>query len=103
MHAIFDLDGTLTDPREGILACFKHALQEINAEIPSDCELERFIGPPLQESFADLLGRGDRGRVREAIALYRARFASKGMFENDLYPGKWKRWLSFECREYNCL
>lgn len=85
MNAIFDLDGTLTDPRKGILACFKHALQELNARIPSDSELERFIGPPLQESFATLLGNTDR--VAEAISLYRTRFASKGMFENKLYPG----------------
>ena len=54
---------------------------------PADRELERFIGPPLHETFAALLGPGGGHRVNEAITHYRERFASTGMFENAVYPG----------------
>jgi phosphoglycolate phosphatase len=84
---IFDLDGTLTDPREGILACFKYALSVLGADCVSDRALEGFIGPPLRESFAGILGEGNRALVEQAVALYRQRFASQGIFENKPYPG----------------
>jgi phosphoglycolate phosphatase len=87
MNLLFDLDGTLTDPREGILACFKYALQRLQLETPSDPELERFIGPPLKESFATLVGSDDGARVERAVTYYRERFAAQGIFENKVYPG----------------
>jgi phosphoglycolate phosphatase len=87
MNVLFDLDGTLTDPREGILACFKYALQKLQVPAPIDRELERFIGPPLWESFSTLCGSNDKGVVEQAVVLYRERFAAKGMFENRIYPG----------------
>ena len=87
MNVLFDLDGTLTDPREGILACVKYALQKLQVPAPIDRELERFIGPPLWESFSTLCGSNEKGVVEQAVALYRERFAAKGMFENRIYPG----------------
>ena len=87
MNIIFDLDGTLTDPRQGILACFKYAFAALKVESPADGVLEAFIGPPLHESFSRIFGPQCRALVDEAIALYRERFASEGMFENRLYPG----------------
>ncbi len=87
VNVLFDLDGTLTDPREGILACFKHALRALQLDWPADPELEGFIGPPLWESFSTLIGASDDAKVARAVALYRERFASSGMFENSLYPG----------------
>jgi len=87
MNVLFDLDGTLTDPREGILACFKYALQKLRLAAPTDRDIERFIGPPLWESFSTLCGSNDNGVVEQAVALYRERFATKGMFENRIYPG----------------
>jgi phosphoglycolate phosphatase len=87
VNLIFDLDGTLTDPREGILACFKHALSALGAGCVSDRALEDFIGPPLRESFAGILGDGNRALVEQAVALYRERFAAQGLFENKPYPG----------------
>jgi len=86
VYVLLDLDGTLTDPREGILNCMRHALGLLEEPCPPDVELERFIGPPLQESFATLLGADSR-RVAKAVALYRQRFSSVGMLENRLYPG----------------
>src|SRR5258708_32447571 len=87
MNVLFDLDGTLTDPREGILGCFKYALKKLQIAAPADRELERFIGPPLWESFSTLCGSNDKGVVEQAVVLYRERFAAKGMFENRIYPG----------------
>jgi phosphoglycolate phosphatase len=85
VNVLFDLDGTLTDPREGILACFKHALEKLQVAAPTDRELERFIGPPLWESFSTLCGSSNKGAVEQAVALYRERFATKGMFENRIF------------------
>jgi phosphoglycolate phosphatase len=87
MNVLLDLDGTLTDPREGILSCLRHALSSVGFHPPDDHALERLIGPPLQESLALLLGTENRARVSEALALYRERFSAKGIFENTIYPG----------------
>lgn len=84
---LFDLDGTLTDPRNGIVGCLRHALSAVQAELPSDPELEAFIGPPLQQSLRRLLGDPDEGVVAEALSRYRERFSSVGMYENEVYPG----------------
>ena len=82
---LLDLDGTLTDPRVGIVGCIKHALAGVSATCPSDAELERYIGPPLRDTFAQILGR-DEAQIAVAMRLYRERFAAIGMFENEVYP-----------------
>jgi phosphoglycolate phosphatase len=86
-HLFFDLDGTLTDPREGITRCIQHALQAMGESAPPRAALERFIGPPLAETFAELLGAPSGERVQEAIGHYRARFGDRGLFENRLIDG----------------
>ena len=50
-HILFDLDGTLTDPFEGITNSVVHALKRYNIEVTDKRELRSFIGPPLVESF----------------------------------------------------
>ena len=85
-HLFLDLDGTLTDPREGIVRCLAHALNSLNRPAPAAHELERFIGPPLGETFQILLRTTDDALVRSAIAAYRERFRSIGVFENRVYP-----------------
>lgn len=80
----FDLDGTLTDPREGIVGCIRHALQRLDCVVPPDVELDCYIGPPLRESFCGLAGEALADR---AVEHYRERFRSTGMFENRVYPG----------------
>jgi phosphoglycolate phosphatase len=87
MNVLFDLDGTLTDPKEGIVACFKHALMKLGCEAPNDSQLARLIGPPLRESLSGLVGPNNQAQVEQAVTMYRERFAEKGMFENSLYPG----------------
>jgi phosphoglycolate phosphatase len=84
---IFDLDGTLTDPREGIARSFAHALERMGAPVPPQSVLESCIGPPAQVGFKTLLGTEDMDRVWQAIGLYRERYGTLGMFENVPYPG----------------
>lgn len=85
VHLFFDLDGTLIDPRTGIVGCIQHALAALGEVAANPASLERFIGPPLAETFRDLLGTGDRDRIARAIAAYRARFSVTGLFESRVY------------------
>jgi phosphoglycolate phosphatase len=86
MNVLLDLDGTLTDSRPGILACIQHALEALGEPRAEEVDLHRFIGPPLRDTFAELLRvEVDHDRVEAAISAYRDRFASAGMFENAVY------------------
>jgi len=86
-HLFFDLDGTLTDSQPGILRSMRHALTVMGLAVPPDETLVRFIGPPTNDAFRELLGTADPERNLRAIATYRERFATLGMFENSVYPG----------------
>ena len=79
---LFDLDGTLTDPQLGICQCINHALSFYGMYKPLN-ELTKYIGPPLLDSFAELVGREN---AADAIAKYRERFSVKGLYENEIYP-----------------
>jgi phosphoglycolate phosphatase len=86
MNVLFDLDGTLTDSRPGIVACIRHALERAGIPPPGEQELQRYIGPPLTHAFAQLLAAGvDAPCVAQAVAAYRERFTVTGMFENAVY------------------
>ncbi|MGM0752493.1 MAG: HAD family hydrolase [Bacillota bacterium] len=82
---LFDLDGTLSDPKEGITKSVQYALENLDIEVPDAQKLECFIGPPLQVSFAEHYDF-DELKTQRAIDFYRERFKEKGMFENKLYP-----------------
>jgi phosphoglycolate phosphatase len=84
---LFDLDGTLTDPREGITKCLAHALRRMGVEPPPLDSLTFAIGPPLRASLAKLLGTDSREAVERALAHYRERFADVGLYENAPYEG----------------
>ncbi|HET9579368.1 MAG TPA: HAD hydrolase-like protein [Usitatibacter sp.] len=84
---LFDLDGTLTDPREGITRCIAYALERMGVAPPPLADLTFAIGPPLRDSLAQLLGTGERDAVERALAFYRERFADVGLFENEPYAG----------------
>jgi phosphoglycolate phosphatase len=84
---LFDLDGTLTEPFEGITRSIQYALTRLGAAVPTQAELALYIGPPLRRTFASLLDTTDTELVEEAMRLYRERFADVGLFENTLYDG----------------
>ena len=84
---LFDLDGTLTDPRTGIVGSLRFALEQLAVSCPTEEVLAGYIGPPLRGTFATLLGTGDPDRIEEAMRLYRQRFADVGLYENRVYDG----------------
>ena len=84
---LFDLDGTLTDPKAGIVGCMRFALDRLRVSSPSDDVLAGYIGPPLRGTFATLLETSDPQRIEEALQLYRERFADTGWSENKVYEG----------------
>ena len=83
---LFDLDGTLTDPKIGITKCAQYALKSFGIDEPDLDRLEGFIGPPLQQSFMEYYGF-DSEKANAAIAKYRERFSTVGLFENNVFPG----------------
>ncbi|MGB3948079.1 MAG: HAD hydrolase-like protein [Bacteroidia bacterium] len=83
-HILFDLDGTLTDPQEGIINSVQHALKRWNIK-KENHELLYFIGPPLHKSFEEILG--SEKEAFKAVDVYREYYSVKGIFENKLYEG----------------
>lgn len=84
MNVLLDLDGTLTDPEAGITRCIEHALAALGRVSPAREQLRKYIGPPLRASFVELLGPD--GDADLALARYRERFETVGLYENLLYP-----------------
>ena len=84
--AIFDLDGTLTDSKEGILNCLRYAFEKLGEPVPPEETLLQFIGPPLQESFIRWCGFTPE-RAAEGLRLFRERYVPIGKFENAPAPG----------------
>ncbi|HEM6394185.1 HAD family hydrolase [Streptococcus suis] len=83
---LFDLDGTLTDSGQGILNSVAYALEKMGIEEPDTANLNRFIGPPLYESFSRFYQLSPED-TQSAVDAFRVYFKEKGMFENQLYPG----------------
>ncbi|NLL78672.1 MAG: HAD hydrolase-like protein [Clostridiales bacterium] len=83
---LFDLDGTLTDPMEGITRCVQYALRSFGIEVADRTELEPFIGPPLKESFMEFYGFTE-AQAGVAVEKYRERFQDTGIYENIPYCG----------------
>lgn len=86
-HTVFfDLDGTLTDPAEGITTCVRHALHCQGIEEENYENLTRMIGPPLAEGFAEFYGM-DEAHAWQGVRDFRELFARIGVEKNILYPG----------------
>ncbi|MCI9176120.1 MAG: HAD family hydrolase [Lachnospiraceae bacterium] len=83
---LFDLDGTLTDPGEGITNSVAYALKKYGISVSDKKELYRFIGPPLHESFEEYYGFSQE-KAMEVVACYREYFSETGIYENLVYDG----------------
>lgn len=83
---LFDLDGTLTDPGEGITNSVMYSLKKYGIEVTDRSTLYRFIGPPLHESFENYFSFSHE-KAMEAVGYYREYYAEKGIFENGVYEG----------------
>lgn len=86
-NILFDLDGTLTEPKEGIVRCIEYALEKMNRPIPAGADFSQYIGPPLQTTFCELLETTDKEVIDTAVAFFRERFRKKGQYENRVYDG----------------
>lgn len=85
-YVFFDLDGTLTDSKEGILNCLRYAFEKLGEPVPPEETLLQFIGPPLQESFIRWCSFTPE-RAAEGLRLFRERYVPIGKFENAPAPG----------------
>ncbi len=83
---LFDLDGTLTDPAEGITNSVAYALERYGIRVEDKKSLYSFIGPPLNDSFMQYYGFSPE-KAMEAIGVYREYFRDRGIFENEVYEG----------------
>jgi len=83
---LFDLDGTLTDPGEGITNSVAYALNKVGIAVEDRQSLYPYIGPPLRDSFMNFAGMS-YDEATQAIEDYREYYRVKGLFENILYPG----------------
>ncbi|MDE7212642.1 MAG: HAD family hydrolase [Lachnospiraceae bacterium] len=85
-YLLFDLDGTLTDPKEGITRCFQYALESFGIHAPDADKLTWVIGPPLVDSFMEGYGF-TLEQAKQGTAKYRERYTPIGWKENEAYPG----------------
>lgn len=85
-YILFDLDGTLTDSGEGITKSVQYALEYFDIIVDDLKELNRFIGPPLKDSFKKFYNFDDE-KAELGMKKYRERYADTGIYENSLYDG----------------
>ena len=83
---LFDLDGTLTNPGQGITNSVAYALKKFGIEVEDRQELYKFIGPPLYESFMKYYGFSQE-KAETAVSFFREYFRDTGIFENEVYGG----------------
>lgn len=100
-NILFDLDGTLTDPSEGILNCIEYALDKFSAEKPPRESMKKYIGPSLWDSFKELLNTDDHELATKAVLTYRERFSTVGKLENKPYEGIYETLESLKSKNYD--
>jgi phosphoglycolate phosphatase len=84
---LLDLDGTLSDPKLGIIRSIRHALAQLGRPLDPGLDLDFCIGPPLLQSLQAILGPEHGHLGGQALALYRQRYQALGLYENTVYPG----------------
>ena len=84
---LFDLDGTLSDPLLGISNCINYALTSFGYASRDISELARYVGPPLDKTFAEILGSLQETEIQNLVVKYRERFIAEGYKENKIYEG----------------
>lgn len=85
-YILFDLDGTIIDPKQGITKAINYALQKHNILLEEDACLSKFIGPPLRDVIKDSFGFNDE-ETEDIVVAYREYFSDTGLYECELYEG----------------
>lgn len=102
MILVFDLDGTISDPSEGITASLNYALESLGLSKQPVSALTKYIGPSLVDIFSDLLNTRDDELIQKAVMFFRKRYSDTGYKENVLYS-EMGRILSVLNQAYNAL
>ncbi|MDR1268049.1 MAG: HAD family hydrolase [Planctomycetaceae bacterium] len=102
INVLFDLDGTLTDPCEGITNSVKYSLEKFGIAEKDNGKLKLFIGPPLEKSFMEYYGF-DKNTAQKAVKYYREYFSEKGIYENLLYEGIENVLKELNAQSKNCI
>lgn len=85
-HIIFDLDGTLSDSREGIYNAAIYMSRELGLPPPTDHQFANLIGPPLQQGLKDVFHLEGK-RIDLGVKSFREYYGERGLYENAIYPG----------------
>ena len=83
---LFDLDGTLTNPIDGIAASIRYALDKVGVSYSKGEGFAWCVGPPLDQSLLTLCG-GDKVLGAQALEYYRDYYRKEGMLRAGLYDG----------------
>jgi len=84
---MLDLDGTLLDSKPGIIRGMVHTLESLGVSLPTESEMEHYIGPPLDYGFKQMLQTDDMEAVENAVTVYREYYRGGGIFDCALYDG----------------
>ncbi len=86
-NVLFDLDGTISDSREGVVGCFQHTLKELTGSYSEESMIMNLIGIPIRAIFRQLLRTDDEQLITGAISVYRDKYTKIGITGNSVYPG----------------
>lgn len=95
-YILLDLDGTVTESKEGITKSIRYALHHMGIEVTDLDSLCKHIGPPLKQGFMDFWGFSEEEADR-GVELYREYFSVKGMYQNYEYEGMRDLLASLKC------
>ena len=87
MAVLLDLDGTLSDSRPGIAACFRYTVEQLGHDPEAVGDLTWAVVPPIRVSIQRLIAQYGDDRVDQAVDIYRARYSTVGLYECSVYPG----------------
>jgi phosphoglycolate phosphatase len=83
---LWDLDGTIVDSAPGITSTLAWTFEQLGMPVPTPAEMLAWVGPPLLDSFREVAALPE-DEARAALAVYRARYRSVGVYDATLYPG----------------
>ena len=85
-HVLFDLDGTLTDSKEGIIKSVEYALLKLGESTEGRLDQHIVVGPPMMTTFTQVYGFSEE-KARHLYNTFQERYGTKGRFENRPFPG----------------
>jgi phosphoglycolate phosphatase len=100
INFLFDLDGTIIEPQEGILNSIRHAAQKMGVEIPATTEMHQFIGPPIMDSFQSKLSL-NYDDAMEAVSYFRKYYRTTGIHQHQLFPYVEQLLINLKEKGYN--